>query len=86
LSDDWPDIRIVAAEALGYLDETNKALETLEPIIKGNEKYPSLAALNALDFMQEAGHVTRERIQLLIKGTRFKDTPERMAAYFRGTE
>jgi len=86
LSDDWLDIRIVAAEALSYLGATDKALETLEPIIKGNEKYASLAALNALDFMQEAGHITRQRIRLLIEGTHFQDTPERMAAYFRGTE
>jgi len=86
LGDDWPDIRVVAAEALGYLGATDKALDTLEPIVKSDEKYASLAALNALDFMQEAGHVTRERIQILIEGTRFRDTPERMAAYFRGTD
>lgn len=86
LADDWPDVRIVAAEALAYLGQTDKALATLEPIVKGSEKYPSLAALNALDFLHEAGHVTLERIRKMVRGTQFKDTPERMANYFLGKE
>ncbi|MHC4518272.1 MAG: sulfatase-like hydrolase/transferase [Planctomycetota bacterium] len=82
LKDDWLDIRVVAAEALCYLGQTDKALATLEPIVKGSEKYPSLAALNALDFIHEAGHVTVERIREIVSGTEFRDTPERMAKYF----
>jgi arylsulfatase A-like enzyme len=83
LRDDWPDIQIVAAEALSYLDETRLAIKTLEPIAKSDKEFLSLAAMNALDFMQQAGHISLQRIRKLIEGHRFKTTPERMAKYFR---
>ena len=82
LKDDWKDIRVVAAEALCYLNETNLALETLEPIIKKEPEYISLAAMNALDFMYQAGHVSLERIHKLLGDTEFKGYPKRMADYF----
>lgn len=83
LEDKYPDIQIVAAEALSYLGEIELALKTLEPIIKSKEEFLALPALNALDFMQQAGRVSIERIQKLIEGVKFKTTPERMADYFR---
>jgi arylsulfatase A-like enzyme len=86
LRDDWPDVRVVAAEALSYLGETELALKTLEPIIKGDQFYASLAALNALDFMHEAGHVPAPRIRKLIEGTKFRDVCGRMATYFETLE
>jgi len=82
LKDDWMDIRVVAAEALSYLGETNLALETLEPIIKNEPEYVALAAMNALDFMNQAGHVSLERIHQLLGNTQFKGYPKRMADYF----
>lgn len=82
LKDDWMDIRVVAAEALSYLGQTNLALETLEPIIKNEPEYVSLAAMNALDFMNQAGHVSLERIRKLLGETQFKGYPGRMAEYF----
>ena len=83
MKDDWLDVRIVAAEALSYLGETELAIKTLTPIIKSDEEFLSLAALNALDFMQQAGHISLQRIRKLIEGVSFKTTPERMARYFR---
>ena len=83
LKDDWMDIRVVAAEALSYIGETNLALETLEPIVKGEPEYVSLAAMNALDFMHQAGHVSLERIRRLLGETQFKGYPKRMADYFQ---
>ncbi|OHB79396.1 MAG: hypothetical protein A2Z25_17745 [Planctomycetes bacterium RBG_16_55_9] len=82
LRDDWMDIRIVAAEALSYLGETETALEVLEPIVKSDQEYISLAALNALDFMQQAGHVSLDRIRQLIGDTQFQGLPARIAEYF----
>jgi arylsulfatase A-like enzyme len=82
LKDDWMDIRVVAAEALSYLGQTKLALETLEPIIKSEPEYISLAAMNALDFMYHAGHVSLERIRKLLGETQFKGYPKRMADYF----
>ncbi|MHC4116356.1 MAG: sulfatase-like hydrolase/transferase [Planctomycetota bacterium] len=82
LKDDCEDVRVVAAEALSYLGETDLALETMEPIIRGKESFTTLAALNALDFMMQAGHVSVERIQSIVKGMRFKDVSGRMVDYF----
>jgi hypothetical protein len=82
LKDDWMDIRVVAAEALSYLGETDRALETLEPIIKNESEYVALAAMNALDFMQQAGHVSLDRIHKLLGDTQYKGYPGRMAEYF----
>jgi hypothetical protein len=82
LEDDWQDVRIVAAEALSYLGETELALQTMEPVIRGKESFATLAALNALDFMQQAGHVSVKRIQVIVKGKRFKNVSGRMVDYF----
>ena len=86
LKDDWMDIRVVAAESLSYLDQRNLALETLEPIIKNEPEYVSLAAMNALDFMHQAGHVSLKRIRKLLGDTEFKGYPKRMADYFQAME
>lgn len=82
LNDDWDDVRVVAAEALGYLGEADLAVRTMESIIDGKETFASLAALNALDYMQQAGHVSVKRIQQIVKGKRFKDVSGRMVEYF----
>jgi hypothetical protein len=82
LKDDWMDIRVVAAEALSYLGQTDLALKTLEPIIKNEPEYISLAAMNALDFMYQAGRVSLDHIRKLLGDTEFKGYPERMADYF----
>ncbi|HLB73427.1 MAG TPA: hypothetical protein VJJ98_05375 [Sedimentisphaerales bacterium] len=59
------------------------AIKALESAIKGNEEYEILAALNALDFMCQAGHVLIDRIWALIKGTSFEPTPNRIAEYLK---
>jgi arylsulfatase A-like enzyme len=86
LTDDWDDVRVVAAEALSYLGETEPALETMETIINGEETFATLAALNALDFMMQAGHASVERIQGIVKGKRFKNVSGRMVDYFNAME
>jgi len=86
LKDEWDDIRVVAAEALSFLGETEPALETMEGVIDGKETFATLAALNALDFMQQAGHVSVERIQNIVKGKRFKNVSGRMVDYFNAME
>ncbi|TKJ38141.1 MAG: sulfatase [Planctomycetes bacterium B3_Pla] len=82
LEDDWADVRVAAAEALSYLGETDLALRTMKPIIKGKEGFATLAALNALDFMLDAGNVSLDRILELIEGAKFKNVSSRMVAYF----
>lgn len=82
LKDEFFDVRVVAAEALGYLGEADIALKTLESVIKTGEEHEILAALNALDFMYQAKQVSIERVQSMIKGVKLKPTPKRMADYF----
>ena len=86
LKDEWDDIRAVAAEALSYLGETDLALETMESIINGEETFATLAALNALDYMMQAGHVSAKRIQNIVRGKRFKNVSGRMVDYFNAVE
>lgn len=83
LKDEWMDIRVVAAETLSYLGETDQALQTMKPIIRGKETFATLAALNALDFMHEAGNVSLDQILGLIEGLEFKDVSGRMVEYFQ---
>ena len=82
LRDEWDDIRVVAAEALGYLGETELALETMQSVIDGEETFATVAALNALDYMMQAGQVSVKRIQAMVKGKRFKNVSGRVVDYF----
>jgi len=84
LADDWGDIRAAAAEALGYLGETDAALATLAAVLDSKEDYEVLAALNALDFLQAAGKVPLRRIQDIIRSRAFSETPNRIATYLLG--
>jgi len=83
LNDEWMDVRVVAAEALSYLEETDLALRTMKPIIRGKEGFATLAALNALDFMLDAGNVSLDRVLELVEGTKFKNVSGRMVDYFQ---
>ena len=83
LKDEWMDIRVVAAEALSYLAETDLALRTMKPIIRGKEGFATLAALNSLDFMLDAGNVSLDQILELVEGTSFKNVSGRMVDYFQ---
>ncbi|MBN2594101.1 MAG: sulfatase-like hydrolase/transferase [Sedimentisphaerales bacterium] len=83
LSDEWMENRVVAAEALSYLGETDLALQTMKPIIRGKEGFATLAALNALDFMHAAGNVSLDQILELIEGLEFKDVSGRMVEYLQ---
>jgi hypothetical protein len=83
LKDEWMDVRVVAAEAISYLGETDLALRTMKPIIRGKEGFATLAALNALDFMLDSGNVSLDQILELIEGLKFKDVSGRMVDYFQ---
>lgn len=81
LDDPYPSVRVAAAEALGHLGESDWAFETLASVVRTGEHYEILAALNALDFMHEAGNLPLERVQKLLHGKKFKEPASRVAAY-----
>lgn len=86
LKDEWNDIRVVAAEALGFLGEKEVALTVLADVIKNGGKYESLAALNTLDFMWKAGNVTLAKAQDLVRGVEFKEPLDRVPNYLLSEE
>ena len=86
LADAWGDIRVAAAEALGYLGETDAALTALTAVLDSPEEYEVLAALNALDFLQAAGKVPLRRVQDQLNRREFAETPKRIVKYLLGKE
>ncbi len=81
LDDDWADVRVAAAEALGYLGESGAALEALRPVLRSGDLHQALAALNALDFMWQAGNVPLSRAQALVKDLRLDEPADRIPRY-----
>jgi hypothetical protein len=81
LNDDVPDVRIAAAEALGHLGDTADAIAALTPLLNSDNVYQSLAALNALDFLTQAGHVPLPRTQALVRDLQLSEPADRIPAY-----
>jgi hypothetical protein len=81
LQDDFADVRISAAEALGYLGRTDAALDTLAAVLQTGNPYEVLAALNALDFMHAAGNASLDQVQAMLKGRKFPEPSSRIAEY-----
>jgi arylsulfatase A-like enzyme len=72
LQDDWPDVRIVAAEALGWHGELDAALTTLATAAASSEPYVAMEAVNALDNLRPAG-APLARVQALVRGLKLED-------------
>lgn len=77
-SDDCPDVRVVAAEALAWMQEQRVGLATLKEVIAKGNAYETLSALNALDFLTEAGHVPLEEAQAVVRGLTLKEPAGRI--------
>lgn len=72
LQDDWPDVRVVAAEALGWHGELDTALAALATAAASSEPYVAMEALNALDNLRPAG-APLARVQALVRGLKLED-------------
>jgi hypothetical protein len=84
LDDSWLDVRIAAAEALSHHGETETALAALEKVLREGNLYETLAALNALDFMQQSGHAPLARVQSLVKDLQLAEPADRIPKYLLG--
>ena len=84
LNDEWPDVRVVAAEALAHLGEQEAAAAAIAAVIKASNLREALAAQNALDFMRLAGHVTLAQAQDMVRGLKFSEPADRIPAYLLG--
>jgi len=81
LRDDHADVRIVAAEALGYHRESNAALSALAEIVKSPQAHEALAALNTLEYMWRAGHAPIARVQSMVRDLKLVEPADRMQRY-----
>jgi hypothetical protein len=81
LRDDWPDIRVTAAEAVGYLGESEAALDVLDDVIHGDDLHATLAALNAIEFMWKAGHVSLDRVKATVDDLELAEPANRIPDY-----
>jgi N-sulfoglucosamine sulfohydrolase len=81
LRDDYADVRIVAAEALGYHRESTAALTALAEIVKSPQAHEALAALNTLEYMWRAGHAPIARVQSLVRDLKLVEPADRMQRY-----
>ncbi|MFP6878059.1 MAG: hypothetical protein VCA37_14610 [Roseibacillus sp.] len=66
LEDSGLDVRVVAAEAPGYIGETEKNVSVLVAIIKTGNTHESLAAITALEAFGRSGIMPMEKVKALI--------------------
>lgn len=81
LRDDFADVRIVAAEALGYHGETEPALHALTEVVKTGQPYEVLAALNTLEYIWRAGHAPLDRVQAIVRDLKLAEPADRIPRY-----
>lgn len=78
LRDEWADVRVAAAEALGHLGELDPALAALGEVLKSGEAGEVLAALNALDFLWLEGRAPLARVQAMVRGLELAEPADRI--------
>lgn len=81
LNDEWPDVRVVAAEAIAHLGEQDAAAKTIAAVLKSGNVHEALAAQNALDFLWQAGHVSLAQAQDLVRDLKFREPGDRIPRY-----
>jgi N-sulfoglucosamine sulfohydrolase len=86
LQDESMDVRVVAAEAVAYLGESEVALAVVAEAVKNGNAHESLAALNTLDFMWKAGNITLVQAQKAVKKLNMKEPNNRIPEYLLSEE
>lgn len=84
LRDEFPDVRVVAAEALGYHGEIERALEALTGVVKSGRPHEILSALNTLEYMWRAGHVPLDRVQAIVRDLKLGEPADRIPRLLLG--
>ncbi|MHB1310020.1 MAG: sulfatase-like hydrolase/transferase [Limisphaerales bacterium] len=81
LNDEWPDVRVVAAEALAHLGDAEPAVEAIAVVLNTGNPHEVLAAQNALDYLRQAGKVTLARAQDLVRDLKGSEPGDRIPRY-----
>jgi N-sulfoglucosamine sulfohydrolase len=81
LNDEWADVRVVAAEAIAHLGDTDAAVEAIAGVLKTGNLHEALAAQNALDFLHQAGRVPLAKAQDLVRDLNFGEPANRIPRF-----
>jgi N-sulfoglucosamine sulfohydrolase len=84
LTEEWPDVRVVAAEAIAHLGEREPAVKAIAAVLETGNLHEALAAQNALDFLWQAGIVPLEQAQDLVRHLRFAEPGDRIPRHLLG--
>jgi hypothetical protein len=79
-------VRVTAAEALGKLGKKTAAAEILKPILTSKREMEVLAAITALDFLQDSKAMSVAEVKNVLGKTKFKNLPLRISGYLRGLQ
>lgn len=81
LKDEWPDVRIAAAEALGFHGDGEAGFAVLVAEMKSSEPYIALTALNAAEYMWRSKHVSLPHLQAAVKELKLGEPAGRIPKY-----
>ena len=81
LKDEWADVRVIAAEAIGQLGEPEAAVATIKDVIRSGNRYESLAALNTLDLLRSTGFIPLSVARDMVRDLKLAEPADRIAAY-----
>jgi hypothetical protein len=81
LADEWPDVRVVAAEAIAHLGEPEAAAKAIDKVLTTGNLHEALAAQNALDFLRQASILTLAQAQDMVRNLKFGEPADRIPRY-----
>jgi len=81
LKDDWADVRVIAAEAIGQLGEPEAAIGTITAVLRTGNPFESLAALNSLDVLRSEGIIRLEVAQDIVRDLKLSEPADRIAEF-----
>ena len=81
LKDEWADVRIIAAEAIGHLGEPEAAIATIKDVIRSGNRYESLAALNTLDLLRSTGIIPLSDAREIVRDLKLAEPADRIVAF-----
>lgn len=81
LKDPYADVRIAAAQALGYSGAAGEGAATLAEVLHKGNQYEILAAQNAVEAMWRAGQIPLDRTKKLVTGVQDNEPLDRIPRY-----
>lgn len=78
LKDEFADVRVVAAEALGCQGETETALTALRDVLTKGGTYEVLSALNSVEYLWRGGHISLHQAQGMVRDLKLSEPAERI--------